>query len=186
MNAARNEFLHGFMGSILQFFSNAWNWIKTTARISPIILFITLVVLILTFQYAYRPFVGVIRVNSHYDNIKKDLTAHIIIKNTSNIPANITETTVKMFHNGADLGSIVGTSRIVLFPEQETSLYKSFHNVQEISRKNDNLDILLEINYDLPIRLFTLRVYTRKFKTVTRLRYNDESGLFSGISGQSS
>jgi len=178
------EFLLTFMESFLPFLCNIWNWSKTPEGISAIVLIITLFFLILTFQYAYRPYVGVTQVNSHYDKDKKDLTAYVKIINTGNIPANNVQTNIKMIHNSAVLENMEGNSRFVLFPEQETSGNPTFHNIEDSNLKNDKIDISVEIKYDLPIR-FIFKVYTRKFKTVELLRYEYRTGKFSVISGES-
>ena len=91
---------------------------------------------------------------------------------------------MKMIHNSAVLEKMEGSSRFVLFPEQETSGNPAFHNVDDSNLKNDKIDISVEIKYDLPIR-FIFKIYTRKFKTVTLLRYEYRTGKFRVISGES-
>jgi len=178
------ELLLRFLESFLQLLPSIWNWAKTPEGISAIVLIITLFILILTFQYAYRPYVGVTQVSGHYDKDKKDLIALVKIKNTGNIPANYVQTNMKMIHNSAILEKMEGTSRFVLFPEQETSGNPTFHNVEENNLQNDKIDISVEIKYELPIR-FIIKIYTRKFKTVGLLRYEYRTGKFSIISGES-
>ena len=178
------ELLLRFLEAILQFMCSILNWAKTPEGIAAIVLIITLFFLILTFQYAYRPYVGVIQVNSHYDKEKKDLNAFVKIKNTGNVPANNVQTNMKMIHNSVVLEEMEGTSRFVLFPEQETSGNQAFHNVADTNLKNDKIDISVEIKYDLPIR-FIFKIYTRKFKTVELLRYEYLTGKFGIISGES-
>lgn len=178
------EFLQRFVEAIFQFICNIAHWAKTPEGISAIVLIITLIFLILTFQYAYRPFVGVTEVNSSYDQEKKDLIAYVKIKNTGNIPANNVQTNMKMIHNLVVLENNVGTSRFVLFPEQETTGNPSFHNVEDTNLKNDKIDISVEIKYELPIR-FIFKIYTRKFRTIELLRYDIRTEKFSIISGES-
>ncbi len=170
--------------SFIQFLNDMWMWAKSPNGISGIVLIITLVFLILTFQYAYRPYVGVIEADIYYNKENKDLTSTIKIKNTGNIPANNVQTNTKVMVNSQVLADIEGKSRFVLFPQQETFGYPAFHNVTEANLRDDKLDINLEIKYELPIR-FIIRIYTRKFKTVELLRYDSKSGKFQIISGES-
>jgi len=169
--------------SILQFLFSIFNWITTLEGITITVLIITLIFLILKFQYANRPYVGITKVNSQYDKDKRDLTAFIIIKNTGNIPANNVQTNMQMIRNSTVYEKMVGNSRFVLFPEQTTSGNPTYHKVEEANLTNDKFEISIEINYDLPIR-FIFKVYKRKFKTTALLRYENGTGLWKNISGE--
>jgi hypothetical protein len=126
----------------------------------------------------------VTKVEAAYDGDRKDLTANIIIENTGNIPANNVQTNMKMIVNATVIENMEGKSKFVLFPEQETSGSPIFHNVADLNLAKDQLDIHLEIKYELPIRFF-IKIYTRKFRTVELFRYDHQTGRFRIISGES-
>ena len=181
------EFFAKIIDGCSQLICAMFNWAKTSDGVSAItmtILIITLFFLILTFQYAYRPYVGIIQVNSHFDQDKEDLTACVKIKNTGNIPANNTQTNIKIIHNSNELEFLEGKARFVLFPSQETSGNPVFHHVNESNLLNDKIDIKVEIKYELPIR-FIFKIYTRKFQTIQLLRYDYNEKQFRTISGES-
>ncbi len=178
------ELMMKFLETVFTILCALLNWAKTPEGISGIVLIITLFFLVLTFQYAYRPYIGATQVNSRYDKETKDLTAFVKIKNTGNIPANGVHTNLKMIHNSKVLEEMKGTSKFVLFPEQETAGNPIFHNVDDTNLKNDQIDIGVEIKYELPIR-FIFKIYTRKFKTEAMLRYLYSTGKFSVIAGES-
>jgi hypothetical protein len=167
-----------------QFISSILNWAKKPEGISTLILILTLFFLILTFQYTNRPYVGVFAVDSNYNKESKDLVSNIQIRNTGNIPANNVQTNLQMIYNSIVLEEMIGTSRFVLFPGQETSGFPTFHNVTKINLENDKIDIRIEIKYELPIR-FIFKFYTRKFLTIELLRFDIRSGKFQIISGES-
>lgn len=178
------ELMMSFFESFYTTMFTFLNWAKTPDGISGIAIIITLVFFVLTFQYAYRPYIGITQVNSQYNKETKDLTAFVKIKNTGNIPANKVQTNLKMIHNSNVLEQMVGSSKFVLFPGQETTGDPKFHNVNDINLKNDQIDIKVDIQYELPIR-FIFKIYTRKFKTEALLRYAHKTGKFNVIAGES-
>lgn len=94
------------------------NWLLSPDGIAAIIQIFILIVLILTFLHAHRPHIGVVKVDSSYDEASKDFTVIISIKNTGNVPGNNIQANMIMFFNGKELTTAEGESRYVLFPSQ--------------------------------------------------------------------
>lgn len=173
-----------YFKSFVQVICKLRNWVKTEIRLSTAGLIITVIFLILTFQYAYRPYVGVTKCIWSYNKPSKDLIAEITIKNSGNIPANNVGTNIELFSNSRLLENIKGQSRWLLFQSQETSGSQTFHNVEIVNLNNDTMEVHLEITYELPINLIIHR-WVRKFKTTQVLRYDHKSSKCQIISGES-
>ena len=160
------------------------NWLISPDGIAAIIQICILIILTLTFLHASRPHVGVVSVDSIYDQQTKDFTVDIKIKNTGNVPANNIQSNMRMIHNGNELTSNEGKSRYVLFPSQENSGNPKFHNVEESNLRNDEFKIIVELKYEQPISSFLpIPVTIRKYKTVQELKYDYSYGKFATISG---
>jgi len=160
------------------------NWLLSPDGIAAIIQIFILIVLILTFLHAHRPHVGVVRVDSSYDETSKDFTVIISIKNTGNVPANNIQSNMRMFFEGKELTSNEGNSRYVLFPLQENSGNPKFHNVEKAQLSSSEFKIIVEINYEQPISSFLpIPVTIRKYKTTQELLYSHSYGRFATISG---
>jgi hypothetical protein len=155
----------------------------TPKGIGTVILFITLIVLILTFQYAYRPYIGIEKTNINYNDNAKDLCVEIWIKNTGNVPASNVHTNTKMERNSIELDHLEGESRFVLFPEQKTTGTPIFHNVTSENLLNDTFEIDIEIIYELPVK-FLFFDLSRRFNTQHHLIYEHNSGRFALTSGK--
>ena len=160
------------------------NWLLSSEGIATIIQIFILIVLILTFLHAHRPHVGVIRVDSLYDENSKDFTVFITIKNTGNVPANNIQSDMRMFFNSKELTSNEGKSRYVLFPSQENSGNPKFHNVEKAHLMASEFKIIVEISYEQPISSFLpIPVTIRKYKTIQELLYDPNYGKFATVYG---
>lgn len=160
------------------------DWLISPDGVASIIQICILIVLILTFLHAHRPHVGVIRIDSSYDETTKDFSIDIRIKNTGNVPANNVSSNMKMFHNNKELTSNVGKSKYVLFPNQENSGSPKLHNVEKAHLMASEFKIVVEINYEQPINSFLpIPVTIRKYKTTQELLYDPIYGKFAAISG---
>lgn len=160
------------------------DWLLSLEGIAAIVQILILIVLIFTFLHAHRPHVGVVRVDSSYNETSKDFTVIISIKNTGNIPANNIQSNMRMFFDGKEFSSNEGRSRYVLFPLQENSGNPKFHNVEKEKLSSSELKIIVEINYEQPISSFLpIPVTIRKYKTTQELLYSQSYGRFSTISG---
>lgn len=160
------------------------NWFLSSEGIAAIIQIFILIVLILTFLHAHRPHIGVVRVDSSYDEKSKDFTVFIKIKNTGNVPANNIRSDMRMFFNNKELTSSEGKSRYVLFPSQENSGNPKFHNVDKAHLMSGEFKIIVEIYYEQPISSFLpIPVTIRKYKTIQELLYDPNYGRFATISG---
>ncbi len=160
------------------------DWLLSSQGIATIIQIFILIVLILTFLHAHRPYVGIICADSIYDKTSKDFTVTLKIKNTGNVPANNVCSNMKMKINSKELGSSRGASRYVLFPNQENLGSPKFHNVEIAHLQASELKIAVEIHYEQPIGSFLpIPVIIRKYKTIQELLYEPSAGKFSVISG---
>lgn len=160
------------------------NWLLSPDGIAAIIQISILIVILLTFLHAYRPHVGIIKVDSSYDQNSKDFTVTIIIKNTGNVPANNVSSNMKMFINNQELSSDIGKSKYVLFPNQENSGIPKYHNVELGHLQQAEFKILVEIDYEQPISSFLpIPVTIRKYKTIQEILYDASIGKFAIISG---
>ena len=173
-----------FFKSIIKIICDLWKWLKTLGGISTVALIITMIILILTFQTAYRPYVGVPGADCFYDKSTKDLVFYIKIKNSGNVPANNVRTNMQMFKNSEPLDSLEGQSRFLLFPKQNTFGRPAFHNVEETNLNNDTMEVHVEIKYEQRVK-FIIRWCPRKFETTQVLRYDHKGGGLRVISGES-
>ena len=159
-------------------------WLISSDGIASIIQIFVLIVLILTFLNAHRPHVGVIKVDSSYNEASKDFTVLIKIKNTGNIPANNVSSNMRMFINSKALTSNEGKSKFVLFPSQETSGSPVFHGVEKAHLVASEFKIIVDILYQQPISSFLpIPVTIRKYKTTQELLYDPVCGKFATTSG---
>lgn len=173
-----------FFKSVIKIICDLWKWLETPGRISSIVLIITLIFAIITFQYAYRPYVGVSKCTWSYNKSTKDMVAMIAVKNLGNIPANNVRTNIQMFVDSISTYNLEAQSRFLLFQEQETFGPQIFHNIEESKLNNYTMDIHVKITYELPIKLI-IHWWTRKFETTQVLRYDHKRGGCRVISGES-
>lgn len=161
-----------------------FEWLLSVEGITTVVLVLTFIVMILTFQHAHRPHVGVISVDTNYNQNTNDLNLTIKIKNTGNVPANNVHSNMSMYIDGKEIGSNKGESKYVLFPGQETSGIPAFHGVHDIHLEKSQLRVKIEIFYQQPINSFIrIPVMIRKFKTVHELDYEPNSKKFAMSSG---
>jgi hypothetical protein len=160
------------------------DWLLSAEGITTIVLVLTLIVLILTFQHAHRPYVGVISVDTSYNQNTKDLVLNVKIKNTGNVPANNVHSNMAMYIDGKEIGSNEGESKYVLFPGQETSGIPAFHGVLADHIERSKLRVKIEIYYQQPVNSFIrIPVMIRKFETVHELDYEPKSKKFAMSTG---
>lgn len=127
-------------------------WILSPEGISTVILIVTLFFGILTFQYAYRPYVGVVESNCQFYEDSNEISVEVKIKNTGNIPANSVQTNMKMLDNFKLKQIHSGNSKFVLFPGQQTYETAFFQDVNKKTSDKSYYEIVIEIKYQHAIR----------------------------------
>ncbi len=159
-------------------------WLTSPDGIAAVIQIFILVVLLLTFLHASRPYVGIIRADSLYDAATKDFAVVITIKNSGTAPANNVRSEMKMFLDGNELGVNEGKSRYILFPGQENSGRPVFHNVEPAHLSGNEFKIIVELTYEQPIHSFLpIPLTVRKYTTKQEMVYDAKVGKFAVTAG---
>ncbi len=146
-----------------------------------IILLVTMFIMIISFNAAYRPSVSVTEAISKYDKNKKELQIETLNRNSGNVPASNTDFKIKLFEDDVEVVLKKNTfnKTQVVFPGQITTGSSKFIDVTPNKLKTIKYTITFEIKYEHLI----LKYFKRSFMTFQKLQYSYINKNFSYIEG---
>ena len=161
------------------FASSASSSSDTLQLITTIVLIITLIIAILTYLSGHRPYVGIIKSDANYDQIKNELSFKITIKNTGNVTACAMKTSSRCYENKNMISERMGDASFILFPNQVTHGAVTFNGITNAHLQNNSYYVNYFISYEQPI-IFGIG---RHLETIQRMKYDPAYGNFQVESG---